>query len=146
MRIAVRAILIRDSKILVLHRNKFGQEYDTLPGGGIDSGENAEQALKREMLEETSLLVTDNQLVIIEHAGEPYGDQYIFLIKTDSATPQISNSSDEAKINLLGQNLYELRWLDKKQLEDTELLSFNLKREILKYFDQPWPEKVIEIG
>ena len=42
----VRAIVVKENKLLVMHRNKFGHEYDTLVGGGIDVGETPEQALK----------------------------------------------------------------------------------------------------
>ena len=44
MRTAVRAIVIKDQSLLVMHRNKFGQEFYALVGGGVDYGESAEQA------------------------------------------------------------------------------------------------------
>jgi ADP-ribose pyrophosphatase YjhB (NUDIX family) len=45
MRKAVRAIIIKDDKLLVMNRNKFGKVYDTLPGGNVEIGETLEQAL-----------------------------------------------------------------------------------------------------
>ena len=79
MRQAVRAIIVRDGHLLVIHRNKFGQEYYTLPGGGIDPGETAEHALLREIHEETTLSAVNPRLVIVEDSGDPYGMQYIYL-------------------------------------------------------------------
>lgn len=49
---AVRAILLNDKKeIAILHKAKKN-EYKLI-GGGIEKGENLEQALRREVLEET---------------------------------------------------------------------------------------------
>ena len=56
MRTAVRAIIIKDNNLLVMHRNKFGNEYLTLVGGGVELNETKEQALVREVIEETSIL------------------------------------------------------------------------------------------
>ena len=50
-RLAARAILLKNNKIALLHVTKHG--YHKLPGGGVESKESIEQALFREVLEET---------------------------------------------------------------------------------------------
>jgi 8-oxo-dGTP pyrophosphatase MutT (NUDIX family) len=47
---AVKAIIFKDGKIGMIHHRKHDQ-YD-LPGGGIENGETASEALVREVLEE----------------------------------------------------------------------------------------------
>ena len=47
---AARCVLKRGDKIALLHVQKYG--YHKLPGGGIDEGENPEEALHREVKEE----------------------------------------------------------------------------------------------
>lgn len=47
---AVRAVIFRDHKILMIRSDKGGYK---LPGGGIEAGESHEKALLRELLEET---------------------------------------------------------------------------------------------
>ena len=66
MRKAVRVIMLRDNNMLAMHRNKFGQQYYALVGGGIDSGETPEQALVREVKEETSLNISRYRMVFVE--------------------------------------------------------------------------------
>lgn len=48
---AARAIAMKDGKIAFIHVSRSG--YHKLPGGGVEHGENIEDALRREMLEET---------------------------------------------------------------------------------------------
>lgn len=54
----VRAILLSDDKILVSH---YGGVI-LLPGGSIDKGENIEDAIIRELQEETGIIYDLNQL------------------------------------------------------------------------------------
>ncbi len=146
MRVAVRAIVIKDDKLLVMHRNKFGEEYDTLPGGSIEIGETPDQALVRELREETTLEIESARLIIIEHAGDPFGDQYIYLCKYLKGEPKLHPDSEEMAINRLGKNLYQPSWLDMKNLSKTYLVSENLKQLIIQFYESSnWPKQVVEI-
>lgn len=145
MRQAVRAIIMKDDQLLVMHRNKFGQEYDTLPGGNIEIGETKEQALFREVEEETTVKFKAARLVAIEHAGHPYGDQYIFLCTYVSGEPKLHPDSEEEIINKLGKNLYQPMWVKISDLKKMPFLSENLKQFITNRAVQGWPETAVEI-
>lgn len=59
-KIALKAIIVRDSKVLVLHRSKCERLHSAkweIPGGRIKWGEEPTAALKREIFEETTLEV-----------------------------------------------------------------------------------------
>lgn len=128
-----------------MHRNKFGQEYDALPGGGIEIGESAEAAVYREIYEETMVQFTDPKLVFIEHAGDMYGDQFIFLCKYKSGEPQLHPDAIEVKINKLGKNLYKPAWLPLTDLPTSPFVSESLKQHILAALSEGWPTIAVEI-
>lgn len=48
-------IVIKDGKVLLMHRFNKGDEYWVFPGGGVEEGETPEQAAVREIGEETTI-------------------------------------------------------------------------------------------
>ncbi len=145
MRRAVRAIIIKDKQLLVMHRNKFGTEYETLPGGNIEVGETPEQAVAREVDEESMIVIANPRLVFTEEAGDPYGTQYIFLCDYVSGEAQLRPDSEEAHINKLGQNLYDPRWIDLDKLAGLPFLSEKLKAAILQSVATGFPTETQQI-
>lgn len=146
MRQAVRAIVVANGHLLVVHRNKFGHEYYTLPGGGLKPGEAAEHALYRKLSEETGVTVVNPRLVIVEHAGDPYGTQYVYLCQYVSGEPRLHPDSEEAKISALGQNLYSPRWLPLQSLASVPFRSEALKVMIMQGLNNGFPADPIEIN
>lgn len=145
MRQAARAIVIKDSQLLVMHRNKFGKEYDTLPGGGVDMDEHPEQTVVRELFEETSIIVSTARLVFVEEAGDPFGTQYIYLCDYQSGEPRLHEESEEMKINQLGQNLYEPKWVALSDLPGMPFVSEKLRDAILGAVANGFPEQPAQI-
>lgn len=142
---AVRAIVINNGNLLVMHRNKFGQEYDTLPGGNIEVGETYEQAVIREVTEETSIALANLRLVFVEEAGDPFGTQFIFLCDYVSGEPRLAADSEEAHINKLGQNLYEPKWVPLDTLPGLPFLSDKLKQAIIESAANGFPTTPVQI-
>ena len=145
MRKAVRAVVIKDDALLVMHRNKFGEEYYTLVGGGIKVGETPEQALLREAREEANLQVANPRLVYVEEAGDPYGNQYIYLCDFVGGDVALPAESTEAKIHALGANLYEPAWLPLSKLASVPFVSETLKNILLIAFTKGFPQQPVTI-
>lgn len=59
----VRGIVIKGDKVLLLSLNRNERSRYSLPGGGIDEGENLKQAVKREVFEETGARVKPIKLI-----------------------------------------------------------------------------------
>jgi ADP-ribose pyrophosphatase YjhB (NUDIX family) len=145
MRKAARAIILKDDHILVMHRNKFGQEYDVLVGGGVDIGESTEEALLREIQEETGVAVSRPKLVFVENAGEPYGVQYIYLCNYVSGELVLDPNSIEAKIDAMGINRYVPMWRKLEDLNDLPFKSEALKQAILEGVKNGFSDQPIDI-
>src|SRR5580658_6437170 len=62
--LAVSAAIFRDGRVLIVRRARApARGLYTLPGGGVELGETLEQAVIREVREETALDVTPIELV-----------------------------------------------------------------------------------
>ncbi len=142
---AVRAIVVKDGSLLVMHRNKFGTEYETLPGGGVEMGEAPEAAIVRELAEETSITISNCRLVFIEDAGSLFGTQLIYLCQYASGEPKLAENSEEAQINKLGKNLYEPKWISVDALPGLPFVSEKLKSALLDGLKNGFPDQVTEI-
>ena len=56
--LAVSAAIIRDGKVLIVRRARApARGVFTLPGGGVEAGETLHEAVIREVLEETGLVI-----------------------------------------------------------------------------------------
>lgn len=144
----VRVIVIKDGNLLSMKRNKFGQKYQVLVGGGVNMGESNEVALHREVAEETGLKITNLRHVFSEDAGKFYGKQQIYLADLDPSggdQPALSPDSIEAKISADGKNIYEPEWLPLSQLSKVNFRSRSLERAISECLKTGWPKQVREL-
>ncbi len=144
MRRAARAIIIKDNHLLVMNRNKFGTIYDTLPGGNVELGETPEQAVYRELEEETSIKFKNPRLVFVEHSDDIYGDQYIYLAEYVSGEPALHPDAEERAINAMGKNLYTPVWLPLEKFESAPFLSDKLQEKIMNGINNGWPAEIEE--
>ena len=64
--VMVDAVVVRNEKVLLVKRKKDPfKGFLTFPGGKVDEGEKVEDAVKRELLEETSLDIEPTDILDI---------------------------------------------------------------------------------
>lgn len=123
LRKAARGIVSYNGKIALLHATK--PNYHKLPGGGIEIGENAEEAFKREILEETGaeceILDIDGQdSVTLEtlEAQKLVQISHIFWAKVIGTPTEVNFTQDELDEG------FTLKWVT---IEEAEELLANAK-------------------
>lgn len=143
---AARAIIIEDGKILVMHRDKQGSKYFTLVGGRVNDNETTEQALVREVMEETGLNVTSARLVFMESHPAPYNDQYIYLCEiAPHSNIAIQDYSEEAHMNRMQANLHEPQWCTVQAFPNLQFRTPQLHAAINQAVKKGFPKEPIQI-
>lgn len=138
---AARAIIIENDNLLVMHRNKHGTQYYTLVGGKLSDGETPEQAVIREVKEETGLGVTKARLVFTEKHPEPYNDQFIFLCEVAPHDEvKIQSYSEEALMNRVGINTHTPLWVAAKHFSRLPFSTMQLQKAIVEALQKGFPK------
>ncbi len=126
-------IFSKDRKLLMGKKNpsKGGVYIDCwhIPGGGIEKGENKIDALKREVLEEVGVSISDYPITLIDNIGKGISQ------KKDKISGEImevhmkfnvyeviiaDKNCSEIKVSL-NDDLHEYRWFDMSELTSVKL-------------------------
>lgn len=143
---ASRAIIIENNKVLVMYRNKQGSQYYTLVGGRLNDGENEEQALVREVKEETGLDIIHARLVYFENHPEPYNMQYTYLCDVaPHADIEIQDTSEEAFLNKMSVNIHKPMWADARSFASLPFRTPQLQQAISLALKKGFPKEVVTL-
>ena len=133
----VRAIIIKDNKILTIKRTKPDAIFWIIPGGGVEKGETNEKALIRECKEELGVDVQVNNLFREMDSKTPktIGQREYFYFceikggKLGSGDgPEFNDSSYVGK--------YDIEWIDIDNLRNIDLRPVEVKDLICDKYKQ----------
>lgn len=138
-RIRASGICVHDNKILLIHRinlelEKGKQEYYVILGGGVEDGEKVEDAVIREMKEETSLDVTLGELFyeLEDYDGEgTFLKYYAYICECISGEVKLEENSIEAIEMKDGLQFFKPEWVPLSVVKDIVLYPAPVKTEIL---------------
>lgn len=143
---AVRAIILENNKILVMHRNKFGSEYYTLVGGQVKEDETLEEALVREVKEETGLTVTSARPMYYEPHPAPYNEQYVYLCQVaPHGEIKMEENAEESFMNKMDMNLHAPVWAEIKSFERLNFRTPQLQQALVAAFQKGFPQQVVKL-
>ncbi|MBF9002697.1 NUDIX domain-containing protein [Vibrio nitrifigilis] len=117
----VSALLVnqKHSEILLIKRIKDGRIYWVFPGGGVESNESLTQAIVREVFEETSLEISNQEAIFsVVNRGRK---EHFFLVNVPFFTPKLSRQSPEFEAQNCS-NRYELTWVKLNDLSQLDLV------------------------
>lgn len=116
-------IILHDEQVLVMKRDHDQHHYYTLPGGGVEVHETIEEAVIREIKEETSLDVEVIRLVYHHDLLED-SDQYFYACRYLSGTPTLGGEEYEETRR---GNIHEPLWLPLSALPATILYPLEVR-------------------
>jgi 8-oxo-dGTP diphosphatase len=107
--VGVSAVVIRDGRVLVgRRRGSHGCGTWAFPGGKVEAGESPEQAVRRELTEETGLLATRVEPITWTSDVMPTGDGELHfitlhhLVAVGPGEPQLRERRPVPAVGLVG--------------------------------------------
>lgn len=112
------AVIVRDGRVLIARRPDHAHQGGLLefPGGKVEPGETVQQALVREIAEETALTVPEASLEPVIGIRHDYGDKRVFLDvwRTTEAAGEAAGCEGQP-----------IAWLAAKELQDDQFPAAN---------------------
>jgi 8-oxo-dGTP diphosphatase len=139
MRTRAAAILIEDDQIALIERHRAGRHYFTIPGGGVDQGETPEQAVVREMLEETGLTIVIQKLIAeVWFQGDR---QLYYLVERLSGEFGTGDGVEMLHPQPLNPNIgtYDPIWMKVVEIPNHPLVPKEIAQLIVRSHPSRWP-------
>ncbi len=131
-KVRATALVVKNEKILLMHRFRDGEEYYVLPGGTQEEGEKIEDAVLRELKEETS--VEGNGLEEVLDYTDDVCRNRIFLVKNikDDTLKMEENSPERKHQN--ENNKFNPEWVPINELLFLTIWPMQTREFLFKYF------------
>jgi 8-oxo-dGTP pyrophosphatase MutT (NUDIX family) len=146
MRTRAGIVLIENNRVALIERHSSGVEYYVFTGGGVEEGENQEEAAAREATEELGLEVIIKQKVAIIHFGD--SKQIYFLAERVSG--EFGTGTGEeftgADPNSLLKGTYIPIWMTIADLSTQDkVFPADLAQLVVRAQTDGWPKEPVTV-
>lgn len=127
-------VVFKDNKVLTFWRYRKGREYYILPGGTLEEGEQQEETLIREMMEETNLEVKIEKRLLdyYNNYEHPRTDHYFLITEFNGeiklGSPELTHQHKE--------NIFRPEWIDLDKLKEINLMPEEVKLQLIDLLKQ----------
>ena len=120
-RIRVAGLLINGGRILLVRHEKEGRSYWLLPGGGVEAGEQLEDAVRREFAEECGIVPqrVHGPVAMAETIPPPHavgGRHILHMVFAIEASPDAAEALSSSDNAVLGH-----AFVDQRRVRDIDL-------------------------
>ncbi len=135
--------LIEDSegRILLVRQSKKKKDYWLLPGGGVEFGETAKEALEREIFEELNVKIINPEFLLLNENIDPKGGkhliQLIFYAGISDMSPAISPKEKKVVLEYKYFSIPELSQLEIRPDIKSYLKTHNKKNKSI-HINSEW--------
>lgn len=127
-------IMLNKDKVLLMHRQKDSEEYWTFIGGGVEENETIEEAVLREVSEETSLLTEIDRLLYIHHYDS--SDQYYYLCKYLGGDLVLGDSVEKERMERSNTDQYGPVWVPVRDLNKMLVYPLEIRDWLIEDLDK----------
>ncbi|EPW7037958.1 NUDIX domain-containing protein, partial [Vibrio parahaemolyticus] len=132
-RVSALIVNCKNAEILLIKRFKEGRNYWVFPCGGVEPEERLEQAIVREVFEETSLRIDNYQeMFSVVNRGRK---EHFYLVNVQFFEPKLSLHSPERQAQS-SSNRYELTWVKLNDLSKLNLVPVEAKEIVSSLVSQ----------
>ncbi len=143
-------IVLRNDEVLLMQRRLNGKEYFVFPGGGVEAGENVEDAVLRELLEETTIKASINKLLYkVVYPEQKDAEHFFYLCSHISGEPQLGEGNEKQEMEA-GTGYFKPLWVPVSDLSSMTIYPLEVRDWFLKdlesNFNGPIKEAVVKMN
>jgi len=134
----VRAVIIKDDKVLTIKRTKPNEMYWVIPGGGVEDKETNEKALVREIKEELGVDIRIDKLILEMDSKKPetINQKECFYLCDIEGGKIGSGQGPEFSEDSKYIGTHDIEWLSIKDLSDFDLRPNDIKDLICNEYNK----------